>query len=61
MNNHDEHKNRTGKYNPQTVEEALDIIYGLQPSNFNNYAQMVKDIKLICRRVKDEQKRSIKA
>lgn len=58
MNNHDEHKNRTGKYNPKTVEEALDVIYGLQPSNFNNYAQMVKDIKLICERVKDEQKRN---
>lgn len=55
MNNHDEHKVRISKYNPQTVEEALDIIYGLQPSNFNNYAQMVKDIKLICRKVKDEQ------
>ena len=55
MNNHDEHKNRIGKYNPQTVEEALDIIYGLQPCNFNNYAQMVKDIKLICRRVKNGQ------
>ena len=35
MNNHDEHRTRVGKYNPRTVEEALDIIYGLQPSNFN--------------------------
>lgn len=55
MNNRREHTNRVSKYNPQTVEEALDIIYGLQPRNFNNYAQMVKDIKLICRKVKDEQ------
>ena len=53
MNNHDEHKNRVYKYNPQTVEEALDIIYGLKSSNFNNYAQMVKDIKLICERVRN--------
>ena len=53
MINHDEHKVWVDKYNPQTVEEALDIIYGLQPSNFNNYAQMVKDIKLICERVQN--------
>ena len=53
MNNRQQHNNRISKYNPQTVEEALDIIYGLQPSNFNNYAQMVKDIKLICERVKN--------
>lgn len=53
MNNHIQHNNRIIKYNPKTAEEALDIIYGLSPSNFNNYAQMVKDIKLICERVKN--------
>ena len=54
MNNHTQHNNRVNKYNPQTVEDALDIIYGLNPCNFNNYAQMVKDIKLICKKVKEK-------
>lgn len=48
MNNHQQHNHRISRYKPNDEREALEIIYNLRNNDFNNYGQMVKDIKLIC-------------
>ena len=48
INNYESHNERISKYNSNNAQEALELIYNLNISDFNNYGQMVKDIKKIC-------------